>query len=231
MKKHDLSRRKFIQHTAVATSSVYLLPTMAFAQKNNEKERYQPQYFTAEEWDFINAITDQLIPEDELGGGAIIAGVPEFIDRQMLTNFGSGELFYMHGPYHIDALPTLGYQEQYPPNELYRHAIRQINEFVQKQYQTSFAKLDTETQLSIMHDMEAGKIPLEGISSSTTFFNLLWKNTQEGFLSDPKYGGNKNMIGWKLVGFPGARADFMDFVDQPGAVYPYGPVDIAGKRG
>lgn len=149
----------------------------------------------------------------------------------MLTNFGSGELFYMHGPYHIDALPTLGYQEQYPPNELYRHAIRQINEFVQKQYQTSFAKLDTETQLSVMHDMEAGKIPLEGISSSTTFFNLLWKNTQEGFLSDPKYGGNKNMIGWKLVGFPGARADFMDFVDQPGAVYPYGPVDIAGKRG
>lgn len=72
MKKHDLSRRKFIQHTAVATSSVYLLPATAFAQKNNEKERYQPQYFTAEEWDFINAITDQLIPEDELGGGLLL---------------------------------------------------------------------------------------------------------------------------------------------------------------
>lgn len=233
MKKHDPSRRKFIQ-TSVATSSVCFVPVMAIAQSKKESQTelaYQPQYFNQSEWAFIHAITDQLIPEDELGGGAIAAGVPEFIDRQMLTEFGTGDLFYMHGPYHIDALPTLGYQEQYPPNELYRHSIAQIEAFLVKQYQKTFAELDSETQIAVMQDLEAGKVPLEGISSSTTFFNLLWQNTQEGFLSDPKYGGNKDMIGWKLVGFPGARADFMDFVDKPGEVYPYGPVDLAGKRG
>ena len=231
MKKHDPSRRKFIQ-TSVATSSICLVPAIAFSKDNPDANApYQPQYFTQAEWAFINAITDQLIPEDELGGGAIAAGVPEFIDRQMLTDFGTGDLFYMHGPYHIDSLPTLGYQEQYPPNELYRQAIKQIEAYLNQQYQKNFADLDSATQIDVMQTMEAGKIPLEGISSSTFFFNLLWKNTQEGFLSDPQYGGNKNMIGWKLVGFPGARADFMDYVDKPGQVYPYGPVDIAGKRG
>lgn len=233
MKKHDPSRRKFIQ-TSVATSSICFVPVMSIAKaQTNEpiETTYKPQYFNPAEWDFIHAITDQLIPEDELGGGAIAAGVPEFIDRQMLTEFGKGDLFYMQGPFHIDALPTLGYQEQYPPNEVYRHSIAQIDAFLLKKYQKTFAQLDEETQITVMQDLEAGKVPLEGISSSTFFFNLLWKNTQEGFLSDPKYGGNKDMIGWKLVGFPGARADFMDFVDNPGEVYPYGPVDLAGKRG
>ncbi len=230
MKQYDPTRRKFIQTAAVATSSVCLLPSMALANQK-EMTEYQPQYFTPEEWQFIIAITDQLIPEDELGGGAVAAGVPEFIDKQMLSEFGKGELFYMHPPYYIHSLPTLGYQEQYPPNELYRHAIAQINQYVMQQYQKKFHELPGETQITVMESMEAGKIPLEGISSSANFFNLLWKNTQEGFLSDPKYGGNKEMIGWKLVGFPGARADFMDFVDKPGEPYPYGPVDIAGKRG
>lgn len=229
MKKYNSSRRNFIKTTTVMTSSICLLPTMSLAQTANTE--YSPQYFNSDEWEFIKAFTNQLIPEDELGGGALIAGVPEFIDRQMLTTFGTGELFYMHGPFHIDALPTLGYQEQYPPNELYKHAIAQINQFLQKPYQKRFDQLNDDDQISVMEKIEAGNIPLEGISSSTTFFNLIWQNTQEGFLSDPKYGGNKNMIGWKLVGFPGARADFMDFVDKPGTKYPYGPVDIAGKRG
>ncbi|MBS7815129.1 gluconate 2-dehydrogenase subunit 3 family protein [Wohlfahrtiimonas chitiniclastica] len=229
MKKYDPSRRKFIQ-TSIATSTLCFVPTIALAQ-SQKNATYQPQYFNSDEWAFINAITDQLIPADELGGGALEAGVPEFIDRQMLTEFGKGELFYMHPPYHIDALPTLGYQEQYAPNELYRHAIAQIDAYVIEKHQQPFHALSDDLKIEMMHAMENGKIPLKGISSSTTFFNLLWKNTQEGFLSDPKYGGNKNMIGWKLVGFPGARADFMDFVDKPGAVYPYGPVDIAGKRG
>ena len=46
---------------------------------------YQPSYFTAEEWAFINAAVAQLIPADAQGPGAIEAGVPEYIDRQMNT--------------------------------------------------------------------------------------------------------------------------------------------------
>lgn len=30
-------------------------------------------------------------------------------------------------------------------------------------------------------------------------------HTLLGFLSDPKYGGNRNFVGWKLTGYPGPR--------------------------
>jgi gluconate 2-dehydrogenase gamma chain len=39
------------------------------------------------------------------------------------------------------------------------------------------------------------------------------------------------MGSWKMIGFPGARADFLDWVDKHGGRYPLGPVDIAGGKG
>jgi gluconate 2-dehydrogenase gamma chain len=38
------------------------------------------------------------------------------------------------------------------------------------------------------------------------------------------------MIAWSWIGFPGARADFTDWIDQAGTEYPYGPVSIAGAK-
>jgi gluconate 2-dehydrogenase gamma chain len=32
-----------------------------------------------------------------------------------------------------------------------------------------------------------------------------------------------------MIGFPGARADYLDWVAQPGKVYPLGTVTIEGK--
>ena len=32
---------------------------------------------------------------------------------------------------------------------------------------------------------------------------MLLQNTVEGFLADPMYGGNRDFVGWKLIGFPG----------------------------
>jgi gluconate 2-dehydrogenase gamma chain len=44
------------------------------------------------------------------------------------------------------------------------------------------------------------------------------------------YGGNRGMGGWKMIGFPGARADFTNWMDQQGRAYPYGPTAINGSR-
>lgn len=62
------------------------------------------------------------------------------------------------------------------------------------------------------------------------FIGQLLQNTREGFFSDPQHGGNRGLVGWKLVGFPGARADFMDWADR-GEKYPFPPVAISGERG
>ena len=34
---------------------------------------------------------------------------------------------------------------------------------------------------------------------------MVWAHTVEGLLCDPAYGGNRDGVGWKLIGFPGAQ--------------------------
>jgi gluconate 2-dehydrogenase gamma chain len=60
---------------------------------------YKPHFFDAKEWAFIHAAVDRLIPSDSEGPGAVEAGVPEFIDRQMDTPYAHGALWYMQGPF------------------------------------------------------------------------------------------------------------------------------------
>jgi gluconate 2-dehydrogenase gamma chain len=53
------------------------------------------------------------------------------------------------------------------------------------------------------------------------------QHTVEGFFSDPIYGGNKNKIAWKMIGFPGAYADYHDLIDQHGVEFHREPLSIA----
>jgi gluconate 2-dehydrogenase gamma chain len=81
----------------------------------------------------------------------------------------------------------------------------------------------------VLADLESGALDFEKVSGKS-FFGFLLQNAKEGYLSDPIHGGNRNMESWKMIGFPGARADFMDWVDKYGARYPFGPADIAGGK-
>ena len=69
---------------------------------------------------------------------------------------------------------------------------------------------------------------LDGLDAKAFFAQLL-QNTMEGFWSDPIYGGNRDMAGWKLIGFPGARYDNTEFVGKHGEKYPLPPVGIHGR--
>jgi gluconate 2-dehydrogenase gamma chain len=55
----------------------------------------------------------------------------------------------------------------------------------------------------------------------------LLQNTREGYFCDPKHGGNKGMAAWRMINFPGARADYIDWVEQYGRRYPLPPVSSA----
>ncbi|MBO9354191.1 gluconate 2-dehydrogenase subunit 3 family protein [Bordetella petrii] len=232
-------RRKFLQQALALVPASTLAGGVAVTQTacSNEAERvagpskaYTPTYFTSEEWAFVNAAVDQLIPADEYGPGAIEAGVPEFIDRQMETPYGHGKLWFMQGPFHPDVVPELGYQLNLTPRDAYRHGIAACDAWCKKTHGSIYAELDKALQVQVLKELEGGKIQFDKVPAQT-FFSFLLSNSKEGFLADPMYGGNKNMVGWKLVGFPGARGDFLDWTDQPNVKYPYGPVSISGERG
>lgn len=231
------SRRSFLQAGLTLIPVISLAPQSVFSATPTGKEAtqpdagpaYTPRYFTAPEWAFINAATAQLVPEDELGPGAIECGIPEFIDRQMETPYAHGALWYMQGPFVPDVAPEFGYQQRLTPRDIYRSGIKACDEACQKAFGKPFAELDSDSQIKVLRQLEAGGIAMEDMSANL-FFTQLLKNTKEGYFADPIYGGNKKMAGWKMIGFPGARADFMDWIDHPNERYPLGSVSIDGRR-
>ncbi|WXL24876.1 gluconate 2-dehydrogenase subunit 3 family protein [Ectopseudomonas mendocina] len=233
------ARREFLRHSlglipvaALATtgvaSAILAQPESAVAAPA-KAQAYTPSYFTAEELAFVTAAVARLIPTDNMGPGAADSGVPEFIDRQLNTRYGSGGLWYMQGPFQPDAPKELGYQLKLSPQEVYRLGIEEANAYCQKQWGKAFAELDQVKQEQALQDFDSGKAAFESVPA-TTFFAMLWSNTCEGFFSDPIHGGNQGLAGWKLIGFPGARADFMDWVERDER-YAFPPVSISGERG
>ena len=124
---------------------------------------YKPTFFNAAEWAFILAACDRLIPADNIGPGALQAGVPEFIDRHMQTPYASGDIWYMQGPF-IEAAPQFGYQGRLPLRDILRVGIKGIDAQCVKQYSgTSFAQLERKDQEALLKSAEAGKLELEEI--------------------------------------------------------------------
>jgi gluconate 2-dehydrogenase gamma chain len=51
--------------------------------------------------------------------------------------------------------------------------------------------------------------------------------TVEGFFSDPVYGGNRDMVAWRMIGFPGAYADYYEAIDRHGVKFVREPMSLA----
>lgn len=227
--KKGVTRRQFLAGISTAAAASVVDAGMRRGEtRASDAPAYRPSYFTAAEWAFVNAAVARLIPEGGAGPGGVSSGVPEFIDRQLELPYGYGAYYYMQGPFVPDAPATLGYQLKYTPRELYRLGIAAIERHCMQQWGKPFEQLSAEEQDRLLVALEKGFVPLEGPPAAEVFAQLL-ANTREGYFADPLYGGNRGMAAWKYIGFPGARADFTDWLDQAGHAYPYGPVSINGK--
>ena len=181
----------------------------------------------------VEAIVDRFIPGDHLSPGGKDAGCAVFIDRQLAGSYGASSRLYNKGPF-MPGLPTQGYQGELTPSGRYRLGLARLADHVRTQYAgKNFAALTPGQQDEVLAGLESGKIELKLAPgfSSRAFFELMLQNTMEGFFADPLYGGNRGMVSWKMIGFPGARYDYREYVDRHNQVYPHGPVSIYGERG
>jgi gluconate 2-dehydrogenase gamma chain len=189
------------------------------------------QFFTPGERAFIEAAVERLIPSDPVGPGAVEAGVPFFLDRQLAGLYGRGDHYYLGGPWK-KGVPQQGYQLRFSPAQLYRAAIAAIDRYVGSKYGgVAFAKLSDANKDTVLKGLEAGTIQLDSGVDAATFFSFLLQNTKEGYFSDPIYGGNKDMAGWKMIGFPGAHYDYWEWVTRHGEPVPFPQVGIKGRPG
>jgi gluconate 2-dehydrogenase gamma chain len=225
-----LDRRRFLLGAAPAVTIAALgVGACSKSIEHADRSTYSPTYFSATEWAFVIAAVSRLIPDEGAGPGGLQAGVPEFIDRQMELPYGHGAYFYMKGPFLPDSPVTLGYQLRYSPREIYRLGIAAVNVATQASQGKPFAQLAAIDQDRFLERMEKGDVHFPSVPAPVLFGQVLG-NSKEGYFADPLYGGNRGMMAWKWIGFPGARADFTDWIDQAGRAYPYGPVSIGGAR-
>jgi gluconate 2-dehydrogenase gamma chain len=185
-------------------------------------------FFTADEAALIEAAVDRLVPQDDRGPGGKDAGCAVFIDRQLAGPYGRAAGLYMKPPF-MPGAATQGYQMPDAPAARYRAGLKALADYIKSTFQgKSFHELVPLDQDKVLSGLESGSIDLNGVKSAE-FFELLLQNTQEGLFADPIYGGNRDMAGWKLVGFPGARYDYRDWVERHNEPYPLPPVSIMGR--
>jgi gluconate 2-dehydrogenase gamma chain len=178
----------------------------------------------------IAAAAARIIPTDDNGPGATEAGVVYFIDRQLAKERqGYTGPIYERGPW-VEGLPTQGDQSSLSIPDRFRIGISGMDAYAQQLYGANFTKLSTDQQDRILTDMEKGvpdtfdgtsiqsfpPVPMSTGTESTeaagpvgigaeAFFSLLKEYVMAGYFADPVHGGNRDMVGWKLIGFPGAQ--------------------------
>jgi gluconate 2-dehydrogenase gamma chain len=186
------------------------------------------KFFDAHHRATIEASMARIIPTDDQAG-AKEAGTVEFADRYL-----SGlEFIYAkpdgRGFEKLEGRRAQAWQQRIDIlRAKYVEGIKELDRRSQSRFAADFVQLPPEQQDGILYDMErparqdeaelteaqavAGFAPVEPALQQTNaeieldFFPLLALHTRQGFYADPIYGGNKDRVSWKLIGFEGPES-------------------------
>jgi len=203
MAKHDASRREFLVRAAVgagaaaaAGAGAGLVPGASGQEQMGQMAagasapgQQHPSgsehgaFFNHAEAATIAAITERIMPSAPDKPGARDADVLNYIDLALAGAYAELQDFYRRGLASLDAHCRGTYKE-------------------------TFVHLAPEKQDEVLAALEEGKAMGFTWPTAKEFFNTLRTHTMEGMFADPLYGGNRDFVGWKLVGFPGAQAIF-----------------------
>jgi gluconate 2-dehydrogenase gamma chain len=161
---------------------------------------------TATEAAFLSAAYDTLIPADRLSPAGTDCGLVTYMDRQLAGAWGSGARLYRGGPF-VQGKPEQGYQLPLTPREFFAAGIKAANAWSRKTFGKDFDRLTPVDREAALKTMDAGKAEFVEISGKQ-FFEMLLQSAMEGFFADPIYGGNRNKVSWRMVGYPGLPATY-----------------------
>ena len=224
MADDTIARRKFLVGAGIAGAS--LAGTAVTPALAAEKATTTPQAGAAAvapeaepllilnetEHAFVIAAVDTIIPADELSPSGSDCGCATYIDRQLASAWGGGAKTYRAGPY-FKGKPEQGYQLPLTPAEFFSAGIAAANDWSRKTYGHDFDRLEPDKRAEALKAMEEGKAEFANVSAKAFFARLL-AITMEGFFADPIYGGNRNKVSWRMLGFPGLPATYANVIDE-----------------
>ena len=211
-----MRRRAFLTLSAASIGGVLVYSLDRKAQllsaQTSQKIRIPLRFFSEADALIVATAAARIFPSDEAGPGAKEAAVVVYIDRQLAGPWGRDAHRYTQGPFDEDAAAEFGYQGQATPRQIYRQALKDLG---------GFDRLEPPAQDEKLRQIE-----------KTRFFSLLQANTMEGMFCDPVHGGNADMVGWQLIGFPGPRMSNFDDVDKHfGEAFRPKPITLAQATG
>jgi len=157
----------------LAATAVGVSPLVSCSGLNNPW-----RFFTEAEARSLGALSERLIPADR-DPGAAWAGVVNFLDRQLA-----------------------GYYKKF--RTTYRQGLAGVDQTSQTLFGREFARLAGAQQDEVLRALENGRPPGDAWQrlSSEQFFDLLITHTMQGFYGDPRHGGNRDGVSWRMVGLP-----------------------------
>ncbi|HEX4521611.1 MAG TPA: gluconate 2-dehydrogenase subunit 3 family protein [Gaiellaceae bacterium] len=228
MSRSALLRRGAFAGIAGASVAGGLIAPVAEAQPTAADAETALRFLSQWEFTYLTSMAETIWPTDSSGPGAKEAGVANYIDGQLAGGWGQGHRFYLNGPFFQPQSTGHGWQVPMTPAEVYRAFLPGFDVYCKTTYGNPYPQLPAATQTQALTDLSAGKADIQ-IGGSTAFgvsdfFGMFRQNVLEGMLADPAYGGNKNMVGWKWIGFPGdpmQRGDPYEKYIFTDKAYPY----------
>lgn len=169
----------------------------------------------------VEAAMARIIPTDDLPG-AREAGTVDFLDRYLS---GIGFIYAKPDGSGFETLSGRSAAAWTRRVELarqkYDDGVRELDRRARALADVDFVALTDAQQDHVLEGLERGheagpelakpEVPYgiepalqqTNAESELDFFSLLVTHTRQGFLSDPVYGGNRDRIGWQVLGFPG----------------------------
>jgi gluconate 2-dehydrogenase gamma chain len=178
LQKIKYLRRQFIKNVTAAAGGAILFPSCG-------KPPGRWRFFTEAEAETVSAIGEQIIPTDE-DPGAIAAGVPNFIDKQLV------------GPY-----------QRF--QEVYRAGLVGVDETSQLMFGKRLAYLGWADQTAVLKALESGKAKGQAwqAKSAAAFFEMIRDHSLQGFYGNPRHGGNRNYVSYRMM-----KLDYPQIIGQ-----------------
>ncbi|MEY2435118.1 MAG: gluconate 2-dehydrogenase gamma chain [Acidimicrobiaceae bacterium] len=170
-------------------------------------------FFNEAELAVVAAAVDRLIPPDDAGcPGAAAAGVPDYIDTFLGAFTFDPPRIFAGGPFSgrwggeasFDAWLPLGRMEELA----WRTRIEGSDDRGEREFNGAVVGLQQVYRdgLAALGDdfADAGGDEQDArLAAMPEFKSLLYQHSCEGMYGDPVYGGNKDEVGWKMIGWLG----------------------------
>jgi gluconate 2-dehydrogenase gamma chain len=178
------------------------------------------QSFSPDEATFVETLVNLMCPADALTPSGVDCGLATYIDRQLAGAFGQGTRRYMQGPWR-EAKPELGYQLPLTPAQYFKAGLAAAASHCSQRYGKGFDQLESAAATAFLERLAAGDLTDARIALDRWFNELVYPLFVQACFADPIYGGNRNKVFWKMVGYPGLPAVYArDIVDYRGKPHP-----------